>query len=113
MHTFRYNSGTTIASVRDRSHTVLNGIAFEKLRVEGKGVKHSYDGKEIKLHWDTPFEPQVERTVALEYDVDHPVSGLFFDRKDWMPESDDEWVVTDHETEKCVYTHGCCCSTSI
>ncbi|GAB5587813.1 hypothetical protein Unana1_02713 [Umbelopsis nana] len=103
VHTFRYNSGTTIASVRDRSHTVLNGVAFEKLRVEGKGVKHSYDGKEIKLHWDTPFEPQVERTVALEYDVDHPVSGLFFDRKDWMPESDDEWVVTDHETEKARY----------
>jgi hypothetical protein len=104
VHSFHYSNTSTVASVRDRSHTVLNGVAFESLRVVGNGVKHSYDGKEIKLYWDTPFEPRDDRTVTLEYDVDHPVSGLFYDRKDWMPESNDKWVVTDHETEKYINT---------
>jgi hypothetical protein len=86
--------------LKERSQIVLNGVAFEDLQVEGKGVTHSYDGKEIKLYWDSPFEAQSERTVTLKYGVDHPVSGLLFDRRDWMPGTIDEWAITDHETEK-------------
>ncbi|KAJ2964794.1 hypothetical protein NQZ79_g301 [Umbelopsis isabellina] len=102
-HTFRYEKQLCLASARERSHIVLNGVAFENLEVTGEGITHSYDGKEIKLHWNTPFEPQTERKVTLEYDVDHPVSGMFFGRKDCIPESEDEYVVTDHETEKSRY----------
>ncbi|CAO3681152.1 unnamed protein product [Umbelopsis ramanniana] len=103
IHTFRSSNSSSIAPLKERSQIVLNGVAFEDLQVEGKGATHSYNGKEITLYWDSPFEAQSERTVTLKYSVDHPVSGLLFDRRDWMPGTTDEWAITDHETEKARY----------
>ncbi len=76
----------------------LHGEDFEDLTVEG--AAHDYDGREIALRFEEPFDKGEEREITIRYVVIDAVSGLHFHG----PSGDDPdapiFAATDHETER-------------
>lgn len=100
--TLKHGSEASITNAELLSHLVLNTEDFGELQVSGdRGLSHSYDGHHIQLHWQVPFEIGEERQVVVDYKLDHPVAGLYFQRQDSiMGNATVQWAITDHETEK-------------
>lgn len=83
---------------------VLHGVDFAELEVLGD-LTHYYDGDEIRLTWEKPFERDEVREVTLNYLVQSPKSGLFFSvpAEDFDDTDRPLCAFTDHETERARY----------
>ncbi|KAI8375207.1 peptidase family M1-domain-containing protein [Blakeslea trispora] len=102
--TFKHTGKALISSVKDLSKISLNAEDFENVNVTGDGLKDfHYDGHHIHLFWQQPFAMQDERKVTVEYTIDHPVAGLYFNKGDENKDGSQIWAITDHETEKARY----------
>ncbi|KAL1917439.1 uncharacterized protein VTP21DRAFT_3832 [Calcarisporiella thermophila] len=104
--TFKNNNRVATANVHDRSSIILNAIAFEDLKVLDEKVNHTYDGKQLRLEWETPFTSGEERKVTVEYLTDNPIAGLYYSAPDQTP-SKAQFVISDHETERCRHWLPC------
>ncbi|KAG0168668.1 hypothetical protein DFQ28_000363 [Apophysomyces sp. BC1034] len=98
--TFKHSGRAHVRSKEERSTITLNAEEFEDVAVFGEGVTHTYDGHHIKLFWDTPFEVDAKRDVVIEYMLDDPVAGLYFQKEDSIPGVTTHWAITDNEPEK-------------
>ncbi len=92
-HTVRCNDAGASA-------LVLHGVELGDLRAEGDGVVWDYDGQELHLAWEQPFDAHEERRVTLRYLVQEPRSGLFFSKPSEHAPEAPLFAVTDHETER-------------
>ncbi|CAO3692350.1 unnamed protein product [Rhizopus microsporus] len=100
--TFKHTGKALISNKNDLSTTVLNAEEFENVKVtsvDGENISYRYDGHLIHLQWETPFTANAERKVLIEYDIEDPIAGLYFQQE----EGSSHWAVTDHETEKARY----------
>jgi aminopeptidase N len=78
----------------------LNGLELRDLRVEGDGVRSSYDDVALTLAFDRPFAKGEEREVRLRYHVVEPKSGLLFRSPTKADPNAPRFVASDHETER-------------
>jgi len=78
----------------------LNGLELRDLRVEGDGVRSSYDDATLTLAFDRPFTKGEEREVRLRYHVIEPKSGLLFRSPTKADPNAPRFVASDHETER-------------
>jgi hypothetical protein len=81
----------------------LNAEHFENVKVTGieQEVESRYDGHLIHLVWKEPFTKGDGRKVLVEYTLDHPIAGLYFQKPDAVIGNPNAvWAITDHEPEK-------------
>lgn len=97
--TFKHNGTALVSNRKDLTQTTLNAENFETVHVVGEHVDFRYDGHLIHLTWNQPFEKNMERKVTIEYTLDHPIAGLYFQNPDTI-NKDPTWAITDHEPEK-------------
>jgi aminopeptidase N len=99
--------GKVTHSVRGKSggptRLVLHAVDFEDVActgVDGKAVSFRYDGKEITVDWDEPFEDGEERQLVVTFRFEKPSTGMFFSKPcETFP--DRAWyAATDNETER-------------
>ena len=83
----------------------LNGVSIRD--EEGRELQSRYDGRQIRLAWEEPFQRGEVRRVRIDYSVEDPVSGLHFDGPDGGYPDRPRWVATDHETERARYWLPC------
>lgn len=99
--TLRGSIRHTIRCNDEGAHAItLNGIDLRELEVPTEGVDAAYDGNELQLVWETPFERGDEREVEIRYQVHSPASGLFFSSPSEALPDAPVFAVTDHETER-------------
>jgi aminopeptidase N len=100
--TFKYTGKALVSNVKDLTEITLNAEDFEQVRVHSDDqVDYRYDGHLIHLTWKKPFEKGTEGKVTVEYTVDHPIAGLYFQRPDDIMKTENPtWAITDHEPEK-------------
>ncbi|KAI8968862.1 hypothetical protein BDF20DRAFT_129560 [Mycotypha africana] len=102
--TFKHNGKALVSNARDLQEIRLNAVDFEDVKVSGEGLKqYHYSGHHILLVWDTCFNKEEERKVTIEYTVENPVAGVYFDKDDDMINATAQWAVTYCETEKARY----------
>ncbi|KAG2196317.1 hypothetical protein INT47_009312 [Mucor saturninus] len=98
-HTFKHNGTALVSNKKDLTQISLNAENFENVKVSGDEVDYRYDGHLIHLTWKEPFEKNSERKVTIEYTLDQPIAGLYFQNPDTESEGS-TWAITDHEPEK-------------
>ncbi|MCX6108915.1 MAG: M1 family aminopeptidase [Proteobacteria bacterium] len=100
---------TVVARKAGTKTLVLDGIDFLGLVVvaEVDAPHLTYDGKKIVLTWARPFAHGEQRSVALSYRVEHPISGMFFKAPSAADPAKPLAVATDHETELARYWLAC------
>ncbi|KAF7727730.1 hypothetical protein EC973_007189 [Apophysomyces ossiformis] len=98
--TFQHSGRVLVRSKEERSAITLNAEGFDNVAVSGEGVTYTYDGHLIKLFWNSPFEVDAKRDVVIEYTIEEPVAGLYFQKEDSIPGFSTHWAITDHEPEK-------------
>lgn len=101
--TFKHNGLALVSNVNDLTQIELNAENFENVKVSGfeHEVDSRYDGHLIHLKWKEPFSKGAERKVTIEYTLDHPIAGLYFQKPDSVIGNPDAvWAITDHEPEK-------------
>lgn len=103
----RWIEGTVTHTLRARSagrhRLVLHAVDLEDLSLadpEGRALHHAYDGREIRVDWEEPFEAGEQRTLAITYRVENPVTGLFFSGPLVNYPDRPLFAATDHETER-------------
>lgn len=86
----------------------LDGVALEGMQVSEFPGRWSYDGKQLRVLWDAPFDEDEERPLTLFYRVQNPVAGIVFSRHGHTGESHSPtFAVSDHETERARYWLAC------
>jgi hypothetical protein len=99
--TFKQSSKSLVKSQKELSEITLNAENFENVQVTGEGLStYRYNGHHIYLLWDSSFQHQEERKVTINYDLDDPIAGLYFNRGNEYINENPSWAITDHETEK-------------
>ncbi len=100
-------SGTVTHTVRARAGGTptykIHAVDFEDVEVtapDGEAVSYRYDGREIHVDWKDAWKAREERTLAIRYQVEEPVTGLFFSAPDDEYPERALWAATDHETER-------------
>ncbi len=88
------------------NHIIFNAIDLNIHSVKGPN-RWDYNGKEINLYWDTPFTKGEKREVSIEYEVNDPISGMYFSYPDDKYPNRSIFVVTDHETIRARYWLPC------
>ncbi|OBZ84302.1 Glutamyl aminopeptidase [Choanephora cucurbitarum] len=102
--TFKHTGKALVSSPKDLSKILLNAEDFENVNVTGDGLKDfHYDGHHIHLFWQQAFAKQEERKVTIEYTIESPTAGLYFNKDDENLNATPVWAITDHETEKARY----------
>eukprot|EP00276_Gloeochaete_wittrockiana_P010804 CAMPEP_0184647398 /NCGR_PEP_ID=MMETSP0308-20130426/4314_1 /TAXON_ID=38269 /ORGANISM="Gloeochaete witrockiana, Strain SAG 46.84" /LENGTH=897 /DNA_ID=CAMNT_0027078317 /DNA_START=88 /DNA_END=2781 /DNA_ORIENTATION=- len=100
-----------IRSNRDNARTlVLNALNFLDVVVTSNDTHHlsyRYDGKEIVITWSIPIKRGEVRSVAIEYAVSNPVSGMHFRFPDKSYPEQPLMVYSDDETERTRYWLPC------
>lgn len=95
-------SGHAAIPVKNRSTLVLNAEGFENVNV--KGVDHdvvfNYDGHAIQLYWPKPFDVGDTRKVTIDYLLDHPTAGLYFQKSGQIIGADPCYAASDNESER-------------
>lgn len=80
----------------------LHAVRMELRSVEdadGRGLEHTYDGRELSVTWADPFEHDEERRLVIRYRVEEPAAGLYFSSpSDAYPDAP-RYAATDNETE--------------
>lgn len=71
---------TLVALANDANHMIFDAVDFKDLSVtaKGKAVKHSYDGRKLRLEWPQPFKRNALIDVTIRYRVVEPKLGLHF-----------------------------------
>lgn len=81
----------------------LNAVDLAVEAVEdadGHSLSWSYDGDVLRATWAEPFSSDEARRLAVRYEVERPVTGLFFSGPG-QDYPDAPWfAATDHETER-------------
>ncbi|RCH82376.1 hypothetical protein CU098_001740, partial [Rhizopus stolonifer] len=99
--TFKHTGEGLVANNKELSSIALNAEDFEHVKVTGEGLSDFYyDGHLIHLYWKEPFTKQSERKATIEYTIEKPIAGLYFNKNDEMLHATPAWAITDHETEK-------------
>lgn len=101
--TFKHNGLALVSNIDDLTQIELNAENFENVKVSGveHDVDSRYDGHLIHLKWKEPFTKGTERKVTVEYTLDQPIAGLYFQKPDSVIGNPDAvWAITDHEPEK-------------
>lgn len=99
--TFKHNGYALVSNPEDLSCITLNAENFEHVQVTGEDLKDfRYDGHHLWINWRTPFTKHSERQINIDYTVDNPIGGLYFNKGDEIIGSTPCWAITDHETEK-------------
>lgn len=99
-------AGTVTHTLRCRKQgtrrLVLHCVEAENLTLDGRGeaLTYEYNGQEITVVWERPFELDEERPLAVNYQVTQPWTGLFFSKPDSGYPDAPRYAVTDHETER-------------
>jgi aminopeptidase N len=95
--------GQVTPTVRARSaasELALDAVNFEQVRCEGDGLVSRYDGRQLRLRWEQPFEPGEQRTCTIHYRVQTPAGGVLFSRPSESTPDAPRFVASDHETER-------------
>ncbi|MHC4861080.1 MAG: M1 family aminopeptidase, partial [Planctomycetota bacterium] len=102
---------TTVAANRAGARALeLSACDLEDVEVtdeDGHGLSSRYDGREVSVLWDEPFDRGESRRLRISYRVEDPVSGLHFASPDEQYPDRARWVATDHETERARYWLPC------
>lgn len=101
--TFKHNGTALVSNSKDLKEITLNAEDFENVNVTSldKNVEFRYDGHYIYLSWKESFQKSEERKVLVEYTLDHPIAGLYWQQPDDIMKSENPtWAITDHEPEK-------------
>lgn len=88
----------------------LNAVDMRGVSVESLGsvsVSHRYDGLQLEIDWETPFEVGEERSVRIAYSVEDPVTGITFSMPDEAYPDRPRAAYTDNETERARYWLPC------
>jgi len=81
----------------------LDAVDFENVNVldpDGNELGWHYDGRKLTITWSRPFTANEERRVTVDYQVVHPVDGLYFSQPDEAYPDQPWYVISDHETER-------------
>ena len=102
--------GTVIHTIEAKTATdtslVLDAIDMLILSVSSgndEPLTWDYDGERISIHWDKPFSKHERRSVAVQFQVVHPIAGMMFSG----PLEVGQWMATDHETQRARYWLPC------
>jgi aminopeptidase N len=99
--TFKHNGLALVSNTDELSCITLNAENFEDVQVAGDDLKdYRYDGHHLWIYWQTPFTKHSERLVTIDYTVEKPIGGLYFNKGDEIIGSTPLFAITDHETEK-------------
>ncbi|MCP4760341.1 MAG: hypothetical protein GY870_01085 [archaeon] len=104
---FDINNKKAIGSVstKIKANTINSSeISFDVVDLEiikVKGIDNwNYNGKKIKLSWNTPLKKGEEREFLIEYKIDHPTSGLYFSFPDKNYPKRAIYACTDNESQR-------------
>lgn len=88
-----------------------NHITFDAIDLNIRSVKGpnrwDYDGNIINLFWDTPFTKGEKREASIEYEINNPISGMYFSYPDENYPDRPKYVVTDNESIRARYWIPC------
>jgi hypothetical protein len=99
--TFKHNGQALVSNTDELSRITLNAENFEHVQVTGEDLEDfRYDGHHLWIYWQTPFTKNSERQVTIDYTVEQPIAGLYFNKGDEIIGATPHWAITDHETEK-------------
>jgi len=95
---------TTVEARREGPRSLeLHAVDFQSVRVadaDGKPLSFRYDGRTIHATWEQPFAAGERRRLAVTYEVEKPVTGLFFSKPSKEYPKQVWYAATDHETER-------------
>ncbi len=98
------------ANVAGTHSIALDAVDFEDLDVRSTGKRsfsHSYNDKQIKIHFDQAFEKGEETVVRIAYKVIEPISGIGFNKPDAQRPDMPLSAISDNETERARYWFPC------
>ncbi len=88
------------------NHLIFDAIDLNLGSVKGPN-RWDYDGKKINLYWETPFTKGEKREVSIEYEINDPITGMYFSYPDDKYPNRPIYAVTDHETIRARYWLPC------
>ena len=93
-----------------------NGIAANYIKFDAIGLnilsvdgpnRWNYDGKVIDLYWETSFTKGEKREASIKYEINDPISGMYFSYPDEKYPDRPKYVVTDNESIRARYWLPC------
>ncbi|MFX0094027.1 MAG: M1 family aminopeptidase, partial [Candidatus Hodarchaeota archaeon] len=94
------------ANVADGNHIELDAMDMLIQNIKGAS-SWNYDGKKIRVSWKTPFKKGEERELTIDYQLDEPISGMYFSYPDAKYPDRPTYVITDTESERARYWLPC------
>ncbi len=87
----------------DPTRLVLHAVDFADVVCEGldgRDVTFRYDGREITIDWEQPFDEGEERKLLVTFRLENPGTGLFFSKPSESFPDRAWYAATDNETER-------------
>ena len=99
-------SRAQVGNIRELKLNAVN-LTILDVQCEEYDLHWSYNGEHLQIIWDKSLNKDEMRTVHISYLSEKSIGGLYFmhPKKDNLTE--EEWVVTDHETERARYWLPC------
>ncbi len=101
---------TLVARSGGSRRLVLDGLDLHDVEVSdpaGRSLASRYDGKQLRVTWEQPFENGEERQLRIAWRVENPLSGMHFSWPDEHYPDRSRHVITDNETERARYWLPC------